>query len=485
MASKKDTADDGLSRKRAELIIKVRSGQMTATEAAAALGVSRKTYYEWEERALQGMLSALENGTPGRPRKEVDQEKEALKNQVKRLEKDLAVHQTALKVRELLGPLFPQAAEEEREEVLPVRRKTASKKKQATKALTHMDKLKRQFLLPWRFVCRICGLAYSTVMRWIGRRRRGASVIMAPGPKKTATVDLGVLGEQIRGLSHRAKRTGGTGPLYAKVKDKVSRREFQARVTQARRDADRQRRAELKRVEWNQAAVAWAIDDTRLGKDDRSGRKLYLNTVFDPSPRYTFTSLIGYLASGRRIAAHLRRLFERHGPPLILKRDNAGNLNDEAVNRLLWEYLVIPLNSPTHFPLYNGGIERAQRDIKRVLYQRLGDLPTSMGRVVDHTEEAIYVLNHKQRKVLSGATPCERLHDPGKIIFTPQDRRAILGDMADIAQAIHRRLDDKTERGRATAQRLAIETWLKKEGLITVTQGGGVSPNFSRDESHK
>jgi hypothetical protein len=251
-----------------------------------------------------------------------------------------------------------------------------------------MEKLKQRFLLPWRFICEFCRVAYSTAMRWMGRRRRGTSVIMAPGPKKTAMVNLEELREQIQGLSHRAKRTRGTGSLYVKVKDTVSRREFQERVNQARQDANRERRASFNRVEWNHPSVAWAIDDTKLGKDDRSGRKLYLNTVFDPSPRYTFMSLIGYLASGRRVAAHLRRLFERHGPPLILKRDNAGNLNHEAVNQLLWEYLVIPLNSPLNFPLYNGGIERVQREVKKVLYRRLAGLPTSLGRVVDHTEEA-------------------------------------------------------------------------------------------------
>jgi transposase len=133
MAPTKDTKDDRLSRKRAELIIKVRSGQMTATEAAAALCVSRKTYYEWEERALQGMLSALENGMPGRPRREVDQEKEALKDQVKKLEKDLAVHQTALKVRDLLGPVFPPPTEERTEGSRPVKCKTASKKNKRRK----------------------------------------------------------------------------------------------------------------------------------------------------------------------------------------------------------------------------------------------------------------------------------------------------------------------------------------------------------------
>ena len=55
--------------------------------------------------------------------------------------------------------------------------------------------------------------------------------------------------------------------------------------------------------------------------------------------------------------------------------------------------------------------------------------------------------------------------------------------MADMANAIHRRLDDKTERGRATAQRLAIETWLKKEGLISVTCGDGVLHDYLPTES--
>ena len=73
----------------------------------------------------------------------------------------------------------------------------------------------------------------------------------------------------------------------------------------------------------------------------------------------------------------------------------------------------------------------------------------------------------------------------GKTIFTPHDRRGILADMADMAQAIQRRLEGKTEGGRETAQRLAVETRLKKEGLITVTQIGGVSPDFSPDQSHE
>ena len=37
-----------LARERASIILQVRSVALTATEGAERLGVSRKTYYEWE-----------------------------------------------------------------------------------------------------------------------------------------------------------------------------------------------------------------------------------------------------------------------------------------------------------------------------------------------------------------------------------------------------------------------------------------------------
>ena len=56
-----------LARERASIILQVRSGALSATAGAARLGISRKTYYEWEDRALQAMALALENHAPGRP----------------------------------------------------------------------------------------------------------------------------------------------------------------------------------------------------------------------------------------------------------------------------------------------------------------------------------------------------------------------------------------------------------------------------------
>jgi hypothetical protein len=47
-----------------------------------------------------------------------------------------------------------------------------------------------------------------------------------------------------------------------------------------------------------------------------------------------------------------------------------------------------------------------------------------------------------------------------------------------------RRVEDKTERGRRTAQRLAVETWLKREKPSFRTKGVEVLPNFATEVSH-
>jgi len=70
------------ARRRAEVIMKVRSGQITATQGAQELGVSRKTYYDWENRALSAMADALEDRKPGRPKRDIDHQNEALQKQV-------------------------------------------------------------------------------------------------------------------------------------------------------------------------------------------------------------------------------------------------------------------------------------------------------------------------------------------------------------------------------------------------------------------
>ena len=76
---RKKDKEQKLARERALVILRVRSGALTAKQGAQELGVSRKTYYEWEERALKAMALALENRVAGRPSVFTDEEKERLR----------------------------------------------------------------------------------------------------------------------------------------------------------------------------------------------------------------------------------------------------------------------------------------------------------------------------------------------------------------------------------------------------------------------
>ena len=85
--------------KRAEMIMKVCCGLMTAAQAARKLGVSRKTYYKWEKRGLKALLSGLADKEPGRPRTAIDPDKQAMEEGLRKMhrENELLTRQMALK----------------------------------------------------------------------------------------------------------------------------------------------------------------------------------------------------------------------------------------------------------------------------------------------------------------------------------------------------------------------------------------------------
>src|SRR4030042_3485588 len=100
---RKRDKDQKLARERALVILRVRSGALTAKHGAQDLGVSRKTYYEWEDRALKAMALALENRVAGRPCVFTDEEKQRLRQRIRELEKKLDLAEKALEVKDVLA----------------------------------------------------------------------------------------------------------------------------------------------------------------------------------------------------------------------------------------------------------------------------------------------------------------------------------------------------------------------------------------------
>jgi transposase len=105
MARKQKREQQAQARLRAEVILEVQAGRLTATAAAQRLGVSRKTYYQWEQRALAGLLQALTDRPAGRPATVVDPQKTKLEERVAELTTKVAVLTETALLRELIRDL--------------------------------------------------------------------------------------------------------------------------------------------------------------------------------------------------------------------------------------------------------------------------------------------------------------------------------------------------------------------------------------------
>jgi transposase-like protein len=104
--------EDPKAKKRLQVIMDHLAGQINATQAAGELGVSRKTFYEWLERARTGMLQALEDRPVGRPSSPDDPEKQLLREEVRALEKENILLEGRLQIQEAIRQVMEQKGPE-------------------------------------------------------------------------------------------------------------------------------------------------------------------------------------------------------------------------------------------------------------------------------------------------------------------------------------------------------------------------------------
>jgi transposase InsO family protein len=286
-------------------------------------------------------------------------------------------------------------------------------------------------------------------------------------------------------LQHGRQRSRGAGRLYRQYQNQISRRDLQALMETVRRELAHQHQAELRHITWQVPGLVWSLDDAELVR--LADHKLYLHQVQDLASRYKFTPWVGEQVLGETVAVHLEQLFLQHGPPLVLKRDNGSNLNQQAVDEVLARYLVMPLNSPHHYPPYNGGMECAVREMKTPLVEKiLAGGPPSESQVQAWAEVLAHELNHRSRGCLDGHIACRVFQDarPALQAYTLRKRREIFDWINELTQAFIQVLAVHTQHQVETARRRAVETWLQTNGVIIITQNKKVLPIFPEKTAH-
>ena len=320
--------------------------------------------------------------------------------------------------------------------------------------LHQLDEARERTHLPWRSLCG--PVPYSSVMRWRRRRRQGQPVCQTPGPKKTEPFNAAEFFPLLRQLTPGPSRTPGTGALYARFAEALSRRQFQALVQEQRRD----QRHTMKRIDWLWAGLAWSCDATEYGPDGTP-----IVPVQDLASRYRFAPLVLDHLDGAQIAAHLERLFRQQGAPLFLKRDNGSPFNHHLVDEVLARFGVLPLNNPPHFPRYNGAMEKGIRDFKAALAQR-PSAPLALA-----AELTAHELNHRPRRCLRDRTACAVFHDPTQRRRWSRRQRQHIFRL--LFQQFGRTIGSMAKGNHhspATAWRVTVEAWLRCQGLISIRQ---------------
>jgi len=329
--------------------------------------------------------------------------------------------------------------------------------------------------MTYQAICSAVRLPYPSFIRWRLRQKNATPLVRQPGPPKVKPPDLEKLGLDIAEMSHGQSRTQGTGALYGRHESAVSRRDLQSMVAAARHDLNVSHRQNLRRISWNVPNVAWAMDPCEYKQQTAPGDKVYLNHMQDMASRYKFTPMTGDVPCGEEISGYLAATFNRFGAPLFLKRDNGGNLNHTAVNAVLEDYFVLPLNSPVHYPPYNGAIEEAQTELKNGLAAKLSYKPNCQREHMEvYASTVEHDLNHQPRPCLHGSNACQ-VYFTNKRTFTKWERRDAYAWLINLQDDIL--CSDGGVQPQA-AWRIVVEAWLRMKGLITVAINGKVSPNF-------
>ena len=334
------------------------------------------------------------------------------------------------------------------------------------------------------WICDTMIFPYNSLLRWMERNDAGRAVLKRPGPSFIPEINIDTLKEEISSLDHGRKRSKGSTRLYERHKGTISRRDFSAILKDIRAKSAGAELAGMDRITWHEPGVCWAMDGTEYKAFDK---KIHAQQISDSATNYRFPAIAGAGEPlGEEVAAHLECLFGKYGAPLFLKRDNGGNQNHSAVNDVLVEYSVIPINSPCNYPQYNGSVEKAQDEFKKELDRLLRYSLTEPGEHIEaYVNYAINNINHNPKRLLKGINSCRAFFGSKKRKYLKKERREIYNWIIKHTASILNHMEKQYSTNAATAFRVACGTWLRNNGLITVSKKEKVLPLFIQNISHK
>lgn len=448
-------------RERYATMLAVMAGEITVSEGARRLGLSRNHFQTLMHRGLKGLLEGLEPGRPGRPGKPV-QEAE-LERKVKRLEEEnrRLRHRT-----ETIDRLLDVASGMIRGRTRAPRARTIRPTgggdegedpdlRELTVRLGAVSKM-REAGLPGRIAAAIVGSSVATLRRW--RRRvteHQPRQQRAPPVPEHLRAPTEKLVRDLRGMiGAEALRHGVPG---------ISRRQAATVKRDTLIQMERERVAQAARVDVTVPGVVRGFDAMHVAT---TAGVRYPLIAGDGTVPYRTSVLVTDRYDTRAVRTALERDFEANGAPLVLRMDRWKAHDAPPIADWLRRSGVLVLHGPPHHPRYYGQFERQNREHRSWL--QAGPMLTP-GQLDQECKEMIATLNGAwPRATLTWRTSQQAW----------ASRPTIIDDRDELREEVHHRAARirRQAEGRgatvAMAERLAIEAALINRGYLRLVPGG-------------
>lgn len=446
-----------------EAVRAVLAKEVSVSEAAQKVGLSRNRFQTLMHRGLSGLLEGLAPRPQGRKAK--PQREAELEEELRRLQRENArLSERVETVDRLLGV----ASDLMRGRVTLSGRQTgasATTEKptrddeepdgEARRRLDGVGRLK-QLGLNAGLAAALLGKGASTVRRHAQRARRGEAMVRKPGPPRRRDAQTHAAAEQ---LVRELRGDIGAEALSRSVAG-LSRR-MAARVKQhTLTTLERERVSACQRVRVTAPGLIRGFDAMHVGAH-------LVLVAADARVAYRTTLMLCAKYDERAVLDALELDAALNGVPLVYRLDRASCQRTRAVRDWCAAHGVLMLHGPPRHPQYYGQLERQNREHQQWLTEcRELDV---VGLTAELSEMK-YALNCvKRRRSLQWRTADEvwRARPDVKV-----DRAELADEVRDRAARIQRQLE---ARGASVGQveRYAIEAALKQRGWLAIENGVG------------
>lgn len=444
-------------------ILAVLSGEMTVSEAARSLHLSRNHFQSLMHRGLAALIEGIGNKPPGRrsqpeaqkaaleETRRIQKENERLRHRVETTDRLLLVASDLLKGRiEARGHRTRPKTQE----------KGGEDKDEGERACLREAREVRRLGLTASLAAAIAGVAPATLRRWSLREQHGQRICNRRGPRLRGPLSpekWALIKERVRDLRGLA----GAASLAKTIG--VSRRQAAAVKKEEMTAIERERRRECSRVKVERIGVLRGFD--QLYAPTWQGTRFALISADGKIP-YRTSVTVTERYDTKNIVRALEKDFARAGVPLVWRADRFRAHETKPVLDMLDRNGVLLLHGPVHYPRFYGQLERQNRE-HRAWLDALG--PLDPGRLREEAQRMILSLNTLwRRRMLGWLTPEEAWN----METTPVvDRKALREEVTDRAARLARHLHGKPD-ATNLATRLAIEQALKNHGLLSCQKGG-------------